>query len=59
MVVLVVRILCFHHSSPDSIPGLETEIPSQAMHTVAKKKKKKKGKKKKSLVVDLGIKFSR
>ena len=26
---LVVRIQCFHHSGPGSIPGLGTEIPHQ------------------------------
>ena len=27
---LVVRIWCFHHCGPGSIPGLGTEIPDQA-----------------------------
>ena len=35
---LVVRIRCFHHCSPGSIPGLGTEIHIKLLHTVAKKK---------------------
>ena len=35
---LVVRTWCFRHCSLGSIPGLGTEVPHQALHTVAKNK---------------------
>ena len=38
---IVVRIQCFHHCGPGSIPGLGTLIPHQAATRCKKKKKKK------------------
>lgn len=55
----MLRILCFHHCSPGSIPGLRTEIPHQAAVCCDRREKKEQGTKKEPDLVIMMLQANR